>query len=148
MLEVVFTGKNLAERWTPFPSGQEMVLEQIQHSFRKTNSCSNCDAILEEVHRFRFNGESIEYLSDKPIGKYDGGNLFFTGMGRNCMLHITCSWRGKGQLYTALLLPKQVHSTNSLRILNRNKKCLHSDVFLRKMEFTSLESGCMALTSG
>lgn len=148
VLEVVFKGKSLTERWVPFPSGKEMVLEQIQHSFNKSCNIKNFDLIFEETHRFRFNAASIEYLSEKPVGKYDGGNLFFTGFGRNCTLGITCSWKGKGQLYNALLLPKHIGSTSPFKGWGRIKKCLHSEVTLCKIDCPSIETGCVVLTSG
>ena len=148
VLEVVFIGKNLNERWMPFPSGRELVLEQIQHSFHKSCNSKSCDTMLEEIHRFRFNAASIEYLSEKPFGKYDGGNLFFTGVGRNCMLDVTCSWKGKGQLYNALLLPKHIAPVSAFRGIGRIKKCLQANVMLHKMDCATLETGCTVLTSG
>ena len=52
--------------------------------------------VLVLFFRFRFNRKSIEYLSELPYAKHDGGHIIFTNSkNEHSVLRLTCVWRGK-----------------------------------------------------
>jgi hypothetical protein len=148
VLEVLIQSKDMHEMWHAYPSGQEMVLEQIQHVIRSGCSLGTCDMVIEHLFRFRFNHPSIQYLSGKPYAKYDGGTIHFDCATRRSTLSITCSWRDRSSIYKALMFPK----IPSFRDFDRNrirgkKHAQEAVVELKKLNCDSLEYGCNVLAA-
>ena len=149
VLDVVFhSGPN--EKWDAFPSGKDICVELIQHYIRGSkNFCSeSCDTnpLMEHFFRFRFNRKSIEYLSELPYAKHDGGHIIFTNSkNQHSVLRLTCVWRGKTSIYKALLLPRIPVANTSIFVKKQGKKCMRASVTIEKIESKSLEDGCNVL---
>lgn len=151
VLDVVFYG-SMNERWNAYPSGKDICVEMLQHYIRGSkNSCSEfCTEkpTVEHFFRFRFDRKSINYLSDLPYAKHDGGHILFVNSNNErSILKITCSWRGKNSIYKALLLPRIPFANNSIINRKQPKQCLSSSVVIKKIESEFLESGCNVLLS-
>lgn len=148
VLEVVIQSKDYHDSWQAYPSGPEMVLEQIQHVVRSGCSLGSCDVVAEHLFRFRFDQPSIQYLSGKPHAKYDGGTVHFASATGRKTLSVTCSWRGRSSIYKALLLPKIPGPRDFSLVRPRVKKqAQEAAVELKRMECKTLEHGCNVLIS-
>jgi hypothetical protein len=149
VLDVVFYG-NMNERWTAYPSGKDICVEMLQHYIRSNkNICpegSSEKPLIEHFFRFRFDRKSINYLSDLPYAKHDGGHILFVNSNNErSILKITCSWRGKNSIYKALLLPRIPFANNNIIGKKQAKQCLRSSIMIEKIESNVLESGCNVL---
>jgi hypothetical protein len=145
ILDVVFYTDERLQRWSAFPAGKNLCLELIQHTVR-TSRESSCGA-FEHLFRFRFNSRSVEFISEQPFGKYEGGQVYFlNNKNEKSTIKITCSWRGKSSIYKALLLPRMPVG-NSVVAIKKKKQFLKSDVILKKMVSTEIDFGCNVLMS-
>lgn len=146
VLDVVFRCALSHQRYTAFPVAGELCTEEIQH-FTKP-AFSNGKQFVEHMFRFRFNSESVERYSEKPTGRYDGGQiLFMSSSGEKHSLKLICSWRGRSSVYKALLLPK-IPSSSAAQPLRRSKKqCMRTEIQLRRIPEAPLDDGCNVLMS-
>ena len=150
VLDVV-VHSDIAEKWQCFISCGDLHLELIQNSTRvERNICDgefDSQPAFEYFFRFRFDQKSIEYLSELPFSKYDGGHIIFINSNNEKrIIKVYCSWRGKSSIYKALLLPK-IPTTNINFLGKKPKKCFHSVVVVSIIKSEELEFGCNVLFS-
>jgi len=146
VLDVIVQTDSVASRYAAYPVCGDLCMELIQQ-YCKPCQMNGCDG-LEHVFRFRFDSQSVDKFSSRPVGKFDGGQiLFVSSRGHRRTLKLICSWRGKSSVYKALLLPR-IPSSNAIASYKKQKKvCLKSDVSLRRIDSEDLEAGCNVLLS-
>jgi hypothetical protein len=146
IMDVVFYTNDHNLRWAAYPSGINLCLEQLQYVVRQPKIYSGF--FYEHFFRFRYNSQSIQYVSEQPFGKYDGGHILFTNSkSERSMLKLTCAWRGKGSVYKALLVPKIPPICSTSNFKKFKKQVIQSHVKLSIIETDSLEAGCNVLIS-
>lgn len=147
ILDVSFISDS-SVRWESQTSGKDMCLEQIQYVIKPKKDININDNLIEHFFRFRFSASSIEYISEMPYAKYDGGKIVFTNNKKDKnVLQVVCAWRGKESIYKALLLPKIPNHSIMPFIQKINKKCLQSNISLKIIDCSELDSGCNVLLS-
>ena len=146
VLDVVFQTDNHLDSYFAFPVGNDLCTEEIQH-FSKVSSPEG-KICVEHMFRFRFNLTSVERLSEKPVGKYDGGQIvFLNSRNEKFTIRLVCSWRCRSSIYKALLLPR-IPSSNAMSAFKKQKKqCMKTDITLVEIESTEIDSGCNVLLS-
>lgn len=147
LLDVVFHSNDFNLRWQAYPSGMNLCVEQLQYLVRQPKIYSGY--LYEHFFRFRFNSTSVQYISEQPYGKYDGGHIMFTSNKNDkSIIKLTCSWRNKNSPYKALLVPKMPAVCNNSSIFKRFKKqAMHAKVEINKIDDQSLENGCNVVVS-
>ena len=146
VLDVIVQSDSIASRYAAYPVCGDLCMELIQQ-FCKPLNVNGRDG-LEHIFRFRFDSLSVEKFSNRPVGKYDGGQIFFvSSTGQRRTLKLICSWRGKSSVYKALLLPR-IPSSNAIANYKKQRKvCLRSEVTLKRIDSEELEAGCNVLLS-
>jgi len=146
IMDVVFYTNDHNMRWSSFSSGLNLCVEQLQYVVRQPKIYSGF--FYEHFFRFRYNSTSIQYVSEQPYGKYDGGHILFANSkSEKSMIKLTCAWRGKGSVYKALLVPK-LPPLCSLNVYRKQKKqAIQCDVQFKIIEDDNLETGCNVLIS-
>lgn len=146
VMDVVFYTNDANLRWSCYPGGLSLCAEQLQYVVRQPKVFTGF--MYEHFFRFRYNSHSIKYVSEQPYGKYDGGQiLFVSNKNDRSILNLTCSWRGRGSVYKALLMPKIPVSCAANPFRRYKKQALKSRVDISLMDGDSLETGCNVLIS-
>jgi len=142
VLDVIFQSNNI-NRMQAYPSGGDMGLEMIQYSVRTPRKLVKNNFLVEHFFRFRFTAQTIQYLTEQPYGKYEGGNIQFLSHSSDVnVLKVVCAWRGKNSIYKALLLPRLPVVDFQSAYKKVKKQAMKSDVTLQKIDCSDLEHGC------
>lgn len=142
VLDVIFQTKDFS-KVQAYLSVADLGLELLQYSLRSPRKPGKDKLLVEHFFRFRFTAESIQHLSEQPYGKYQGGSIKFLCPNSDIsVLKIVCAWKGKNSIYKALLLPRLPVCDVHPFYRKTKKQALQSDVTVRKIIGSDLESGC------
>ena len=147
LLDVVFHSQDIHEKWSVYPSGMNICVEQLQYVVRQAKAQPS--NVFEHFFRFRFNMSSVQYISEQPYGKYDGGHLLFcNNKNERSLVKLTCCWRGKNSAYKALLVPRMPQASTATSLFKKLKKqAMQSDVKLTMVKEKKLDYGCNVIVS-